>query len=104
MTWHLDNKKLVFADGASLAFPEKIAKAVEAAGTIVVRLDTDEPRQVYGIRDKRVVWQAPKLPEGFGVYVDVEVIDRILYVWDFAALRIQLDPSNGQVVDVLFTK
>lgn len=102
--WRIEGAELELSAGRRLRFSEAIDKVVEVGPTLVVLLGGTTPRNALGVREGKVVWQLAPTTGASGYYVNVEVRNGKLLVWDFDCLKIEVDPSDGSVLDAQFTK
>jgi hypothetical protein len=94
---------LFLEGGAELVFPQRIAEVVELEETLVVRLNTEEACQVFGVRYGRIAWQVQKAERGSGTYILLRIDEEKLFAWDANSLKVQIDPADGAVVNVINT-
>jgi hypothetical protein len=111
--YRIDNNRIILKNGSIAEFNFPIEKVVELGNLVFVVLQvlkTKYNENVFSLNENgQVLWQIEKSKtineiSGECPYIDIEIRNGKLTLFNFCGFRFIVDPQTGKIVDETFTK
>ncbi len=106
MSYKIEGKILITEQG-KIEFPDEITKVLPCddvlAVTIKITPESPTSKNLYGVKDGKIIWRADSIILGGGTYDISRFEDGILKVWIYD-YTVHIDPATGKILEKILTK